>query len=678
MKNITWRLCALLLVCSIIFMAGIQVPPALSSPDSQVELEPNASTTDREQMVLVIPGEGYFIRQPGETRPLHGELSDPFGQKIQEMLKNDWRDKSPATVSMPTSEYLVTNSLDSGEGSLRWAIDQANTNPGPDVIRFHTIYMSNKTISPGTNLPAIVDSDTTIDATLNWSGSWPGGKPGITIDGSSISGTSYGLSISGANNVTIKGLAVENFNNCIWISGGSYTTIGEGASTLGGGRMIIRNCNGPAVYIYSGHHNRVIGSYIGISDAGNLPVANLGDGVTILDSQRNSIGGEGPLEGNIIGASDYGVRILGSLAISNTVVENQIGVGMLNSNIANVHDGVYIEEAATYNAIGGRITIFPRYIMYECLLNGNDIRNNGGNGITLSDSGSAYNGIMTNYVDNNQSNGIEVANKASGAFIGCNTIVGNDQSGMYLHQADTWGHWIRRNFIGTDENYTSGLGNALHGIGLYDGTRQNTIDSNTIVNNGWSGVAIVGIDTTKNWLLENHIGVGKNGESMGNAFFGVDIVESPSNPLTLNEIAYNGSAGNLPGVHIAEDTAVGNGLFMNSIYENAGLGIDLTGRSQHEIGTPVINSVDCPVVSGIAGPVGARVDIFSDNADEGRYYEGKTTVNENYQWSFFGRWHGPNLTAIVIDMVTYDSSEFSAPAMGAGSCYIFYLPIVNN
>ncbi len=42
----------------------------------------------------------------------------------------------------------------------------------------------------------------------------------------------------------------------------------------------------------------------------------------------------------------------GSNSISNTVVENQIGVGMLNGNIANLQDGVYIGEGASYNVVG--------------------------------------------------------------------------------------------------------------------------------------------------------------------------------------------------------------------------------------------------------------------------------------------------------------------------------------
>lgn len=36
-------------------------------------------------------------------------------------------------------------------------------------------------------------------------------------------------------------------------------------------------------------------------------------------------------------------------------------------------------------------------------------------------------------------------------------------------------------------------------------------------------------------------------------------------------IANNGSAGSFAGVHVGIDTAVGNALYMNSIYQNTGL-----------------------------------------------------------------------------------------------------------
>ncbi|NIV29343.1 MAG: 3-dehydroshikimate dehydratase, partial [Anaerolineae bacterium] len=50
--------------------------------------------------------------------------------------------------------YTVTNTDDSGTGSLRWAIEQANTNPGTDTISFAIPGEGVQTISPTSPLPA--------------------------------------------------------------------------------------------------------------------------------------------------------------------------------------------------------------------------------------------------------------------------------------------------------------------------------------------------------------------------------------------------------------------------------------------------------------------------------------------------------------------------------------------
>jgi hypothetical protein len=83
---------------------------------------------------------------------LQGNLDDAAHEWLAE-----WQETShqpPAGMaSVPTSEILVTNNDDSGAGSLRWAIDQANANPGPDIIYFSSS-LNGDTISPLSDLPA--------------------------------------------------------------------------------------------------------------------------------------------------------------------------------------------------------------------------------------------------------------------------------------------------------------------------------------------------------------------------------------------------------------------------------------------------------------------------------------------------------------------------------------------
>src|SRR5262245_13861297 len=58
--------------------------------------------------------------------------------------------------------YTVTTTADSGAGSLRKAIDDANANPGADSIHFNIVGSGVHTIAPATPLPAIT-GQVTID-----------------------------------------------------------------------------------------------------------------------------------------------------------------------------------------------------------------------------------------------------------------------------------------------------------------------------------------------------------------------------------------------------------------------------------------------------------------------------------------------------------------------------------
>src|SRR5208282_5617254 len=60
--------------------------------------------------------------------------------------------------------FIVTNTLDSGLGSLRWAITNANANAGPDTINFQIIGTAPFTINLLSALPAVTDP-VIIDAT---------------------------------------------------------------------------------------------------------------------------------------------------------------------------------------------------------------------------------------------------------------------------------------------------------------------------------------------------------------------------------------------------------------------------------------------------------------------------------------------------------------------------------
>src|SRR5262249_28374341 len=108
---------------------------------------------------------------------------------------------------------------DSGPGSLRQAILDANNAPGLDTISFAIPGDGVQTISPATELPAIADP-VLIDGS-----SQPGyaGTPLIELAGQA-GGAADGLVITGTGS-TIRGLAIDGFltGSAIVISGPAAT-----------------------------------------------------------------------------------------------------------------------------------------------------------------------------------------------------------------------------------------------------------------------------------------------------------------------------------------------------------------------------------------------------------------------------------------------------------------------
>jgi len=78
-------------------------------------------------------------------------------------------------------------------------------------------------------------------------------------------------------------------------------------------------------------------------------------------------------------------------------------------------------------------------------------------------------------------------------------------------------------------------------------------------------------------------------------------------------------------------------------------------------------------VSGTACP-GCTVEIFSDDEDEGRVYEGSAVANAEGLFGFDkgGPFTGPHLTATATDS-SGNTSEFSTPSIVWRSVY---LPII--
>ena len=168
---------------------------------------------------------------------------------------------------MVLSTFLVTNIADSGGGSLRDAIGQANANPGSDMVAFDgTVFNSPQTIHLSSGPLKLTDAATTTV-------SGPGANL-LSISGDKKSRVFYsyygsaelsGLTITGGSAGAGAGLfnygGTTTLSNCT-VSGNSANFSGGGVSTYYG-TTTLTNCTvsgnsaqfGGGVYNYGGTTN---------------------------------------------------------------------------------------------------------------------------------------------------------------------------------------------------------------------------------------------------------------------------------------------------------------------------------------------------------------------------------------------------------------------------------------
>jgi hypothetical protein len=196
------------------------------------------------------------------------------------------------SIEITNGIFLVTNTNDSGPGSLRQAIVDSNqTTGGSNTIEFQIPATGTSVISPLSPLPAIVNP-VLIDGF-----SQPGytGTPLIDLSGSS-SGGSSGLTITGSG-VTVRGLDIGGF-----LSGAGILITGTAAT----GNVIEAND-------------------IGTDPTGTQPSSNA-FGVQITDGAGNNlVRGTTAAAGNLIAFNTGpGVDVEGTSSVGDQITSNQI------------------------------------------------------------------------------------------------------------------------------------------------------------------------------------------------------------------------------------------------------------------------------------------------------------------------------------------------------------------
>ena len=497
--------------------------------------------------------------------------------------------------SLSAATFVVTNTNDSGAGSWRQAILDANAAAGADTINFNISGSGVKTISPASSLPTITDP-VIIDGYTQ-----PGASPNtlavgdnanllIVLSGSGGALGTNGLTIN-TDNSTIRGLVINAFQATVLGVGGN------GISILAGADL-----------------NVIEGNFIGTNAAGSSAVGNAA-GVSVVDASDNLIGGTTSAARNLLSGNGTGITVLGTAASAHTALRNLVKGNYIGTNAAgtaavgNSSGGVVLLGGVAETVIGGT-TVAARNIISG---------NTGGGpcgslfataGVSLFHAGGTprrpfHTFIQGNFIGLNAAGTAAVANQegvqvqsSPGNTIGGtsagagNVISGNTCHGIFFDndQAQDTGqpggpNLVQGNFIGTNPAGDAAIGNGLDGIfSSFSSDTSPTIGGNTdaarnvISGNGRDGIRL---DFTFITIVQrNYIGTTIGLAPLGNAGHGIFITNNSTavfigsvNPGDGNVIANNTLAGiSMTG---APPFLNLNNITSNSIYANGGLGIDL-------------------------------------------------------------------------------------------------------
>ncbi len=461
----------------------------------------------------------------------------------------------PASVF--ATNFTVTNTSDSGTGSLRYALQMCAFTNGPHTISFNIPasdpnYNSETgvwKISPATTYDYIIKSNVTIDAgtqTTNQGNTNIYG-PEIYLDGNSQS-VNYCFSVVNASNTVIRGFIISGFMYGIQVTG------------------------------TSSQNTVIAGNYIGTNDDASAGNGNYIGVEVISGADYTTIGGTNPEDRNIVSGNGHiGIRLL-DVRYCN-VFNNYVGVDRTGTVEIPNYDGISLEGAVKFNNVGGAE---PGQ--------GNLVSGNVAYGIPLFGAGAEGNTIAGNLIGTDITGSFAIPNTYGVLFddgsynniLGGDTdaernvLSGNSGYGVFIYNMGTNSNIVEGNYIGTDKSGVSAISNDV-GIVIDGAAFKHIIDNNIISGNLQQGIYIniTGCDSTK--IVRNKIGLNVNNAPLGNGSDGIRISQGPKysliggSPEEANTIAYNG--GN--GVYIMFDNDDNHLISCNAIYLNNGLGIDL-------------------------------------------------------------------------------------------------------
>ena len=580
-----------------------------------------------------------MARSPSHFRP--ALWSSPQAHRPRQKPRpSPWRPRLEVLEGrVLPSTYTVTNTDDSGPGSLRQAILDATAGTGPDMIGFNISGGGVHTIRPASPLPALLHP-VAVDGTTQ-----PGytGQPLIELNGGAAGPDALGLILKGDNSA-VKGLVINGFAHAaIELTVGWTNTLtanyigtdptgtaavpnGEGIllsfssnNILGGTTVADRNLIagnlGSGIHVTSDvitQNNFIEGNYIGTDRSGTHALGNR-TGVELRES-RNVVGGTAAGAGNLIAGNDVGVALynFGTVLEGNRIGTDAAGTVPLGNRI-----GVLLDSYPAQQTVIGGTTAAARNI-----ISGNSYA-----GVQITGSFASLNTVEGNYIGTDLAgahavgNGYGVllsfgatSNVVGGTAAGARNLISGNATGVAV--LGTGGNQVQGNYIGTNAAATAPLPN-LDGVELLSGENNlvggtATGAGNVISGNSNAGVLItaaanqvqgnlIGLNASGTAALANTLGVYVSGPNngiggtttgagnviSGNSYLGVDIDGSlaTGNRVEGNRIGTNpvgtAAVANGQGVAVSGSNNTIGGTApgaRNVISANAGSGITLTGN----------------------------------------------------------------------------------------------------
>jgi hypothetical protein len=500
-------------------------------------------------------------------------------------------------------------------------------------------------------------------------------------------GVGLGLLANGANGArfhTVVSNTIQYNNNAgVWLLGSGANNLNSTSSNRLAGNLIVGNgrTNGAGgVYLSGGAFFNVIG---GQNDSEtNIIEANLGNGISLFDSDSNGI------LGNHIG--------------------NQHGRGN------NTGSGIYISNGAS-NWVGGFFFIFGS------LERGNVIGGNNGDGVQMV-NGTTSTLLTANKIGVNLTATAPISNTLSGVSIstgarsnrigdgtlpGLNVIAGNGAYGVYIDGTTSVSNTIAFNDIGLNSAALVSSGPLVYsgGTRLLDLAQPAAPDVLALPNQA-DGVIFQNtsgnVITAATWIAYNASGVWVTGGAHDNLI---------QNTALFNNRYYGAL---YEGAATSNNTVIGSALYQNgydgigqkgsasdnrwsriSTYDNGGMGIDtaITDDLQNTptppwpVITQVIPSGGSTIVRGTANGTyalhSAQVELYSVAPDPSRHGEGRTYLG-TAPTDALGNWQitltGTSrlcLTAFETDFATFVDNYWRSTEFGLDTCQT-YLPQLNR